>query len=479
MDCKFCGGEIEDGAKKCKHCKEWLNKGKNLISVKLLAIMISLLLVAVGLLVLLNNSEVMHFFSDAPTLQYNPKEKAYEYVDKKGNIVVSLNKDITLARGFSEGLAVVQSNSKMGAIDKTGMYVINPVYDYLWDSSEGLIPYWNSQEDGNTYLGYLDKKGNIAIQPKPCKGKDEIIWYNPSFINGLAVAYDSVSGKYGFINKKGEFAIKPTFDYADAFSEGLAPVLVNKKYGYIDKNGKFIINLQFDYAERFSEGMAVVATMTESPDGAVFSNGYINKDGKIVISTKYEDAKRFSEGLAAVYKNKRWGYIDKTGKYVLKPSYKGLSFGWANDYYEDSRNGDLLNYAFPIINGVVPVCSKWDNNEFYGCKAYALVDKIGQVQGDKYFDDISRLTKDTYIVKIKEQEGVINSKGDWIIPIKMPEKRIKKTVKKIIKIPTQNTQTNVKTEKKTERPTKKVTQKKKKASSAINDLRSAEQDLLN
>ena len=51
--------------------------------------------------------------------------------------------------------------------------------------------------------------------------------------------------------------IKPQFDEADSFSEGLAAVRVGAKYGYIDKQGKIVIKPQLDCAGPFSEGLAV------------------------------------------------------------------------------------------------------------------------------------------------------------------------------------------------------------------------------
>jgi hypothetical protein len=39
--------------------------------------------------------------------------------------------------------------------------------------------------------------------------------------------------KYGYINNTGEIVIKPQFDLAYAFSEGLAVVEVNGKEGFI------------------------------------------------------------------------------------------------------------------------------------------------------------------------------------------------------------------------------------------------------
>ena len=51
---------------------------------------------------------------------------------------------------------------------------------------------------------------------------------------------------YGFINKTGKIVIKPQFEEAESFSEGLAPVMIDKKYGYINKTGKTVIEPQYD-----------------------------------------------------------------------------------------------------------------------------------------------------------------------------------------------------------------------------------------
>ena len=44
-----------------------------------------------------------------------------------------------------------------------------------------------------------------------------------------------IGGKWGYINKEEQFVAKPQFDFAGAFSEGLAPVIIGGRYGYISK----------------------------------------------------------------------------------------------------------------------------------------------------------------------------------------------------------------------------------------------------
>jgi hypothetical protein len=42
--------------------------------------------------------------------------------------------------------------------------------------------------------------------------------------------------------------------------------------------------------------------------------------GKLVISPQFNQAYPFSQGLAAVNIGDKWGYIDKTGKFVIHRS---------------------------------------------------------------------------------------------------------------------------------------------------------------
>ena len=60
--------------------------------------------------------------------------------------------------------------------------------------------------------------------------------------------------------------------------------------------------------------------------------GYIDKSGKFIINPQFDDACDFSEsGLAGVQLGDKWGYIDKTGKFIINPQF---------DYaYPFSENG--------------------------------------------------------------------------------------------------------------------------------------------
>jgi hypothetical protein len=83
----------------------------------------------------------------------------------------------------------------------------------------------------NGKMGYIDDSDRFVIQP--------IFDGAAAFYEGLAAV--RIGDKRGFINTLGEVVIKPQWDYTTDFSEGLAAVEVGGQWGYIDKSGSFVI----------------------------------------------------------------------------------------------------------------------------------------------------------------------------------------------------------------------------------------------
>jgi len=83
--------------------------------------------------------------------------------------------------------------------------------------------------------------------------------------------------------------------------------------------------------KNFSAGLAPVEQyLKTAPQGKKWSWGYISKTGSYVIKPRFASAQPFSGGLARVtfhcetdeasanyvYYQCKWGYIDKTGKFA-------------------------------------------------------------------------------------------------------------------------------------------------------------------
>jgi hypothetical protein len=129
--------------------------------------------------------------------------------------------------------------------------------------------------------------------------------------------------KTGFIDSEGKVVIEPQFDVSadflrgEAFAEGLQPVAKDGKWGYIDRLGKVRIPFQFSQAEPFSEGLAAVRVESVRNGGRVAQYGYIDHTGVLKIPATFDYAQAFSEGVACVGRNYKWGYVDKSGAYLV------------------------------------------------------------------------------------------------------------------------------------------------------------------
>ncbi len=131
-------------------------------------------------------------------------------------------------------------------------------------------------------------------------------------------------GVFGYMDRKGKMVVKPWYDSARDFHEGLAVVGIGgaysflQKWGYIDKEGKEAIKPQFDGAGDFHEGLAWAKT-----GGAIGGKcGFIDRSGRFVIDSRYVAAGDFNGGMAPVkVEEKGWGYIDRQGRFIIEPRF--------------------------------------------------------------------------------------------------------------------------------------------------------------
>lgn len=120
-------------------------------------------------------------------------------------------------------------------------------------------------------------------------------------------------------------------------SSGYRVVNRDGKFGYADANGNIVIRPQFDGARPFSDGMAAVAFSINKPQqsdcscGALITMyhhkwGFINEAGELVIQPQWGGVGDFSEGLASVNNGEgfsfgQWGYITRAGVVIINPRF--------------------------------------------------------------------------------------------------------------------------------------------------------------
>ncbi|HEY9773803.1 MAG TPA: WG repeat-containing protein [Planktothrix sp.] len=124
-------------------------------------------------------------------------------------------------------------------------------------------------------------------------------------------------------------------------------------------------------ALEFSEGLCAVSP---SPGGRW---GFIDREGKYAIKPKFSKVSSFSEGLAPIYLNGRWGFIDKSGQFVIKPQF---------DYclqYSEGLAAVLVNHRVGFIDkrGRFPIKPRYDGAQSFseGLTRVTVRDRLTKV----------------------------------------------------------------------------------------------------
>jgi hypothetical protein len=260
--------------------------------------------------------------------------------------------------------------------------------------------------------------------------------------------------KWGYIDRTGTVVIKPQFDEAGEFLDGLAlvrfgmkvvssedvnagagvigeptagllptPILTGGKWGFIDTTGKLVIEAQppLDFVGGgFYEGLSKVSTYSE---GRGWLYGYIDKSGKVVIKPRFTYAYPFREGLAAVCLDIKCGFIDKTGKIAIAPKYRvtapfsgGLGIaGFDHDAigFVDKNGEMVIQPQFGFMGGT-------GFNEDLSAVAipygrYGYIDKQGSLVIEMKFELAFGFSEGLAAVMVNNKWGYIDRTGKTII----------------------------------------------------------------
>ncbi|AUP79605.1 WG repeat-containing protein [Flavivirga eckloniae] len=262
------------------------------------------------------------------------EKNRFGYIDYTGEYIIE--PQFKNAKSFSEnGLAPVKKNRKWGYINIEGEWVIQPQFDDAKVFNSGLALVVKDNKEC-----FIDVAGKVKIHPKP----------NTKYYNFAkeGVAIFKTKKLVGLLNSNGEIIMEPKYQTIKPFVNGFARVQLNDLWGMIDVNGKEYISPNyneignyFNKIVRVRQGTVFKIFINNKP--IVIDNaskiwdfrddsdltmarvdkkvGYINTKGEWVIKPQFKVARHFVNGMAPVYDGKRWGYINTKGEYVIEPQF--------------------------------------------------------------------------------------------------------------------------------------------------------------
>lgn len=261
-------------------------------------------------------------FSDGMAI-VRKAQQGIGFINKSATLVIPCNLQGAAEPGFKNGIAIVKIKGKWGAINK----IIEPQIPFAYANSDTVGKLLMELEKPNSW--HIWENGNISKI-----GFDNLKKYSNGFLPAKK------NGKWGMVNRKGEWLITPQYDAVSSFSSGLAKVSLNGKMGYVNTSGRLVIPLEYDIAGDFHIESAVVMKagkyfLINQKGEKVRQNAYdymdINftenwtktyKDGIWGLlhytggretNGSYDAVRSFSSGMAAVRRGKNWGFVDNLG----------------------------------------------------------------------------------------------------------------------------------------------------------------------
>jgi hypothetical protein len=174
---------------------------------------------------------------------------------------------------------------------------------------------------------------------------------------------------------------------------------------------KFVVEPQFAGGRPFSDGLAPVATAEPPPPAdrrsrwkwlrdATFRWGYIDRSGKVVVRYQFEDAWLFSEGLAPVCVDGKWGYIHASGVVVIQPQYE---YAWP---FSEGKGRVLVGERDVYVDRgkrLIRVGQK-----------HGYIDKNGKMAIEPRYDAAWEFSKGLARVGVGDREGYIDHEGTYV-----------------------------------------------------------------
>lgn len=331
------------------------------------------------------------------------KGKYWGLINEEGKLISEIEYEILLYHQNNTNVHA-KKNGKWGVINLENQIILNFKYDEIKFLYNGFIKVRKEKK-----WGVINYKEEVIVD------------FEYESIDRLSNDFFRVykNGRWGIISKNGEIVAKIEYEYIPLFiDEKEILVKENEKVGVINLEGDVILDYTYESISKIENNYLVTKNgkigIVNSDNEIIlpieytslykrnlfiesykdWKRGLVNLKGKVILKCKYDeiiyDETCILEGCPiAVRKKGKWGYINLKGKTLIK-----FQYSYANIFVKDTA---------PVGDG---------NGRF-------LINRKGK-KISKYYDRIESgvLKNDLTIVSKGQSKGMINGKGEEVIPVK-------------------------------------------------------------
>lgn len=309
-------------------------------------VVLMILLIAIGVIIFVNKYKKNHGVCTTST--FSEKFILVSYKDGKvclqsiatGKPVSPRVDNIEEISFFTDDtLVIFENNKKMGFINVNTGQITIPAdrFDFAWnfDDKSGLAAVCE-----NNKLGFIDAKGNYVIKPqynydhKIYKGQDF------GFEDGYSLIPEAKTQRLGLIDIKNKMVLKPLYDNITKTEYGYYLIEIGDKKGLADSLFHIVLDPEYGYLSVTDQGFIVSEYKTNSQyllafDGRTKLSEYaFDNIERINIEEVFRNDDNETEyysstpsGYSKFTINEKVGVIsDKTGKIIIPAKWDDISW---------------------------------------------------------------------------------------------------------------------------------------------------------
>jgi hypothetical protein len=281
--------------------------------------------------------EHREFDKDDPSIHWVQKDKLWGLARVDGSWLVEPK--FERVDSLVDGLARVTMNGKVGFIDRTGKFVIEPVLDKAWPFSAAL---GRTSVQRGAISGVIDKTGAWVFQTDYQEVLPAI-----SFRHGQSTAFGwnfRNAEKWGLLDFDGHVVLEAEFDQPIQYCDGgRLSVEKNKESLYFKADGS---------ALQPREGRLVdAACFGGFPPYALKIGdklGLVDAESRPVTPVQFEAIVSAGRDARNVKLDGKWGRIGLDGHWIIQPKFSYLS-----------NDGDILVAAVESKRGFMRSDGSW------------------------------------------------------------------------------------------------------------------------